>query len=310
MQALFEVILPVFLVIGCGYGAVWRGLMTDEAIDALMRFAINFAIPCLLFSAISTLDLSQDFNIPLLATYYSGAAAGFLAGLLGGRFLFGRGWEDAVVFGFCGLFSNTVLLGLPIMERAYGADSLAANYAIIAIHAPFCYGVGVTAMEIIRADGTSVLHTAGNVLKAMFRNVLVIGVGLGFIVNISSITQPAVLTDALALITRAALPVALFGLGGVLVRYRPGGDVRAICYVAALSLVFHPAVVWGVGSATGLEINDFRAAVVTAAMAPGINCYIFASMYGAAQKVAASAVLLGTAASILTVWGWLAALGP
>ncbi len=55
------------------------------------------------------------------------------------------------MIGFCCLFSNSVLLGLPITERAYGPDALTGNFAIIAFHAPFCYGLGITAMEIVRA---------------------------------------------------------------------------------------------------------------------------------------------------------------
>src|SRR6056297_3480300 len=133
MAALIEVILPVFLVIGFGYTAVWRGWLSDAAVDGLMAFGQGFAIPCLLFRAISTLDLSQSFNLPLLAAFYIGATAGFFAGLLGARLLFGRSWEDAVAIGFCGLFSNSLLLGLSITEKAYGADALEANYAIIAI---------------------------------------------------------------------------------------------------------------------------------------------------------------------------------
>jgi predicted permease len=102
--------------------------------------------------------------------------------------------------------------------------------------------------------------------------------------------------------------VALFALGGVLVRYRPEGDMRTILYVCAVSLLLHPAAVWLMGTAMGLDRDAFRSAVLTAAMAPGVNTYIFASMYGVALRVAASAVLIATALSILTVWGWLAIL--
>ena len=44
-------------------------------------------------------------------------------------------------------------------------------------------------------------------------------------------------------------------------------------------------------------------------MAPGINAYVFANMYGVAKRVAATAVLAATAGSILTVWLWLGLLG-
>ena len=153
MAALIDVILPVFIVLGFGYVAVWAKYFSDDGIDLLMKFTQGFAIPCLLFRAISELDLGQNFDLALLFPFYAGALGGFFAGLLGARFIFGRTWEDAVAIGFCGLFSNSVLLGLPITERAYGPDALDANYAIIAVHAPFCYLVGITAMEIARNRG-------------------------------------------------------------------------------------------------------------------------------------------------------------
>ena len=78
MTALLDVILPVFLVVGFGYVAVWRGWIGDEAVNGLMKFAQNFAIPCLLFLAIARLDIGANFNTPLLGTFYLGATAGFL----------------------------------------------------------------------------------------------------------------------------------------------------------------------------------------------------------------------------------------
>lgn len=309
MQALLEVILPVFLVIGFGYVVVWRRYFSDEGVDGLMKFTQNFAIPCLLFVAIARLDLSQNFDLRLLFSFYTGAAAGFFVGMFGARYLFGRGWEDSVAIGFCGLFSNSLLLGLPITERAYGADALAANYAIIAVHSPFCYALGITAMEIARNRGGSVMGLVPRVLGAMFRNALVIGITLGFIVNLGGLPLPGVLWDALDLMVRAALPAALFGLGGVLYRYRPEGDLRIIGFIVAVSLVLHPAIVWLMGRGLGLGPDQFRSAVLTAAMAPGVNAYVFANMYGAARRVGASSVLLGTGGTIFTAWVWLALLG-
>ena len=40
-------------------------------------------------------------------------------------------------------------------------------------------------------------------------------------------------------------------------------------------------------------------------MAPGVNAYMFAHMYGVGKRVNASAVLVATAVSIFTAWGWL-----
>ncbi len=308
MSDLLDVILPVFLVIGFGYAAVWKGLFSDSGVDGLMRFTQTFAIPCLLFRAISGLDLGQNFDFALLATFYTGATICFFTGMIGARVLFKRDWEDAVAIGFCALFSNTLLLGLPITERAYGTDALRYNYAIIAIHSPFGYMLGITAMEIMRNRGNSARALPGKVMKAMFQNGLIIGISLGLVVNLTGLPLPGVLTDAIDLMVRAALPAALFGLGGVLYRYRPEGDMRAILFVVAISLVLHPAIVWGLAGIAHLSVPELRSAILTSAMAPGVNAYVFANMYGRARRVAASAVLIGTGASILTVWAWLAVL--
>lgn len=308
-QSLIDVILPVFLVIGAGYVATRTRFFNDAHMDGLMKFAQNFAIPCLLFRAIATLDLSAGFDPGLLASFYTGAFLCFCLGLFGARLLFGRDWEDCVAIGFCCLFSNSVLLGLPITERAYGSGNLAGNFAIVAFHSPFCYGIGITVMEVVRNRGGSGVQTVRAVLRAMFRNTLLLAIGLGFLVNLSGLSIPGVIDDALSLIIRAALPAALFALGGVLVQYRPEGDLRVIAYVCAISLLLHPALVWVFGKSVNLSEDLFRSGVLTASMAPGVNGYIFASLYGRAKRVAASSVLIATSLSILTVWFWLTVLG-
>ncbi len=310
--SIFNIVLPVFLVIGAGYTAVrWR-LMTNVTIDSLMRFTANFAIPCLLFAAISRLDLGAVFDGRLLVSFYSGAALSFILGTLGARYLFKHDPSDAVAIGFGALFSNSLLLGLPIMERAYGSDALAPNFAIISIHAPLCFLLGVTAMEYARADrpGRSLINTGRAVLAAMFRNALTIGLALGFVVNLSGLPAPEALMSAVDLIALAALPPALFGLGGVLTRYQFRLAVPEAVMIASLSLILHPLIAYSMTPwVFGLDAGFVRSATVTAAMAPGINAYIFASLYQRGQAQSAAAVLLGTALSVLSVSLWLMLLG-
>ncbi|MBN9887439.1 AEC family transporter [Salipiger abyssi] len=305
MQALIDVILPVFIVIGAGYLASWRRLLPEQVIDGLMEFTQTIAVPCLLFRAMWQLDLGSNFSIPLLLAFYGGAVAAFAAGLFGARLLFGRDWEDSIAIGFVCLFSNTLLLGLPITERAYGPDALSGNYAIIALHSPFGYTLGITAMEIARARGTQIRRLPLTVLRAVFRNALVVGILIGITFNLGSVTLPEPVTQALDMVTRTALPGALFALGGVLYRYRPEGDLRAILFVCSIALGLHAALTYLFGNLLGLSTDNMRSAVLTAAMAPGVNAYLFANMYGRAKRVAASSVLIGTALCVVTSWVWL-----
>lgn len=301
------VILPVFLIIGLGWLARWSGYFRDEAVDALMRYAQNIAAPILLGVSIYGMDLGTAFQPGLLAAFYIGAFSAFALGIIGARAL-GRPGQDAVAIGFACLFSNSLLLGVAITERAYGTAGLAGNFAIISIHSPIMYTLGIVAMELTRSHGQNLpLHRLTRQIgRSILTQPLIIGIMSGFAVKLSGLTLPGFALDGLKMIAATTIPTALFGLGGVLFRYRPEGDGKAIALVVVASLGVHPVIAWTLGTQVfALDAPALRSAVITAAMAPGVNAYLFAHMYGVGKRVAASAVLIATALSIGTTWIWL-----
>ena len=301
------VILPVFLIIGLGWLARWRGYFGDEAVDALMRYAQNIAAPILLGVSIYGMDLGTAFKPGLLFSFYIGAFSAFALGIIGARAL-GRPGPDAVAIGFACLFSNSLLLGVAITERAYGTAGLAGNFAIIAIHSPIMYSLGIVAMELTRSRGQNLpLHRLTRQIgRSILTQPLIIGILTGFAVNLSGLTLLGFAFVGLTMIAGTTIPTALFGLGGVLFRYRPEGDGKAIALVVVASLGVHPIIAWMLGTRVfALDAPALRSAVITAAMAPGVNAYLFAHMYGVGKRVAASAVLIATGLSIFTTWIWL-----
>lgn len=307
MGILIDVVLPVFLIIGFGYAVARAGLLSESAIDGLMRFSQSFAIPCLLFRNIADLDLAITFNPALLISFYTGAFAAFAAGFFGAHRLFDRPLDESVAIGFGCMFSNSLLLGLPITERAYGPQALASNYAIIALHSPLFYAFGIALIEWVRSRnrGLSGAALGLQVTRAIFSQPLVIGITLGVLVNLTGLPVPLSLGAAADMMGRAGLPAALFGLGGILLRYRPEGDKALIAMVVGISLVLHPVVTFGLALVLSLDTAALRSATVTAAMPPGVNAYLFAHLYATGRKVNASAVLIATALSIFTAWFWL-----
>ncbi len=308
MSALLDVILPVFLVIGFGWLAARLGKFGESHIDGLMKFAQSYALPCVLFRGVAQLDLSQAYDPGLMLSFYIGAFCGFAICFSGARWIFQRSLTEAIAIGFAGMFSNSLLLGLPITERAYGPEALAGNFAIISIHSPLFYGLGITLMEWARSrdQGISPLRLMRQIGNVILHQPLVVGILIGFAVNLSGLGLPTPIWSAVDMLAFAALPAALFGLGGVLYRYRPEGDRWAITMVCVTSLILHPAIAWGIGRGIfGISDSALRSVILTAAMAPGANAYMFAHMYGVAKRVNASAVLFGTGFSILSVWIWL-----
>ena len=302
---ILDIVAPVFIVVGAGYLAVRVRLFGDGPIDQLMQFAITIAIPCLLFRATSSIDLAAAFDWRIMVSYYSASLAGFVLVYFVATRLFKRRPGEGVAIGFAALFSNLVMLGLPISERAWGVDTMAPNFALVSVNAPICYLVGITAMELLRADGRNAAETARVVVTAMFRNSMMIGIGLGFAANLSGVTLPSAMLGAVDLLAEASLPVALFGLGGILTRYRLKKSLGEAFTVSAVSLLLQPALTLLVAKQLELPDQVVRSIVLMSAVAPGLNAYLFASMYNRALGASASSVLLSTLLSLFSVSAWL-----
>ena len=91
---------------------------------------------------------------------------------------------------------------------AYGLENISSAFAIIAIHAPFCYLIGITAMEIAKSKKPAIKELIITVSKAMFKNALVIAMIAGFIVNFYNISLPHTASVAIDMIVQVALPTA------------------------------------------------------------------------------------------------------
>ena len=151
-SALLDVILPVFLVIGFGYAAARARAFRRSARrrrDAL-RAELRGALPAV------PLDRQARPRRPYrpraaAVSFYAGAFAAFALGILGARLLFRRAAADAVAIGFCCLFSNSLLLGLPIMERAYGPARWRAISRSSRSMRRCSTRFGITVMEIARS---------------------------------------------------------------------------------------------------------------------------------------------------------------
>lgn len=301
-----QIVLPVFLLVGAGYLAAKRNIFKPEQTDAVMKFAQLFALPALLFSAVAKLDLSAVFQPELLISFYAGNTFVFVVGTLIAHYFFKRPAGAAVAVGFSGMFANTVLLGLPIVERAYGTEALQPVYALIAVHAPYCYIVGITTMEVVRAGGRPIPETLKSITKEVFSNSLTIGLMLGFMVNFSGFALPQFIWSPIEMMVSAAIPTALFALGSILTRYRLSDRIGETIVVLALKLFVHPGIAYVLATQVfELSIDFTRAAVMAGAMAPGVNVFLFANIYDRAKGTAANAVLLGTTASIISVSFWL-----
>jgi malonate transporter len=306
---ILNVVIPVFAIVMVGYGAVRFRLYPTEGVKGLVAFVNNFATPCLLFDAMLTADFGSAFNPAIIVPFYVGALTSLSIGALVAVRFFGNRADDGVSSGFAAMFTNTVLIGVPIMQRAYGEPAMPIVFSIIAFHAPTLITLGMLVMELTRRDGqklSKVLLVAG---KRMLGNPLLWGVGLGVIGNLAKIELNEPANAFVTMMSQAVLPVSLFGLGGALNEYKVSDSWGQALAMSGLKLILHPLIAYVLMvPVLHVPLEFARYGVLLAAMPTGINAYIFSSYYNRGINVANSTILLTTGLSLLTVTGWLVAL--
>jgi len=298
-------VAPIFILLLAGFLAVKGRLLSGDVIDGLMKFCTHIAIPCLLFRATSTIDLQTAYDWRILLSYFGTAAICFSIAIIVASKFFSRRPGEAVAVGFSALFSNMVLLGLPIADRVFDEHAVSLTIAIVSLNAPICYLLGIVTMESVRADGRSYADTASVVVKTMFKNSLMIGIGLGFMVNFSGVVLPEALSVSVGMMKSAALPCALFGLGGLLARYALAEQLAESSALSAISLFASPVIAYLVCTVLGVSGSERKLVVVLASIPPGLNAYLFASLYSRGLGTASSNVLIGTVLSVFSVSFWL-----
>ncbi len=311
MLQILNVVIPVFAIIALGFAAVRLRLYPAEGVKGLVAFVNNFATPCLLFSAMLTSDFGSAFNFSIIVPFYVGSLTSLLLGTIIAVKWFKARPGEGVSSGFSAMFTNTVLIGIPIVTRAYGDAALPTMFSIIAFHAPMLITIGMLVMELVRRDGAPLHKSLAVASLRIVQNPLLWGVALGLIANRMHLKLPEPGTAFLDMMSAAVLPAALFGLGGALNEYRVSESWVQASAMSVFKLIIHPIIayvlmIW----VLHVPLEIARYGILLAAMPTGINAYVFATYYDRAVNVATNTVLISTLASVLTVTAWLYLLGP
>ncbi|WIJ24690.1 AEC family transporter [Devosia sp. RR2S18] len=309
MLAILSVIAPIFALMALGYSAVRFRLFPAEGIKSLIAFVNNFATPCLLFYSLLTSDFTAAFNLAIIGPYYLGALVCFVLGIVIAIRLFKNRPGEGVSAGFSGTFTNTVLVGLPIMQRAYGTEALPVTLSIIGLHGAILLTVGMVTMELVRRDGQSLGRTLLTAGKRVGSNPLIWGIAAGMIGYFSGLTLVEPAEAFFVMMSQAVVPAALFGIGGALNEYKLSENWHQALVASLIKLIVHPAIayvlmVW----VLHVPIETARYGILLSAMPAGINVYVFATYYHRGIHVAANTILISTVTSALTISAWLAIL--
>ena len=309
MLSILETVLPIFGLVLCGYVVGRRRWMSEEAIKGLNTFVFYFAIPALLFRAMARGIGPVEFTI--VGAYFAGVLITFLLALVVARLVFRTGPVEQVLFGMGSIFSNTVLLGIPLVFTVLGEDAGLQLMLIITFHAVTILPVITVLIELRRGAGRGWRQLIGQTLKAIALNPIILALVAGIAYGFTGLALPGAAERFLVLLGGAAAPCALFALGASLTSFEIRGDMKETLAIVAMKLLVHPAIM-AVLAFWVFHLPPLAAtvAIITAAVPSGANVFIMARQYDIYLGRAASAVLISTALSVVTLTFLLATLRP
>jgi len=304
MEIILEIIVPVFGIVGIGYAAARLGWFRSDANKGLSAFVFDFAIPAMLFRTMATTALPDHIEWGYLLSYFGGGYGAWLIGSLLSHFVFRRHGAEPAIAGMTGGFSNTVMLGVPLVLTAFGDQATLPLFLIIACHSWQLLSVVTVQAEASIGAREDMRRLPVNVAKGLVRNPIIIALLGGVLWNIAGLELPHVVDTLTATLGRAALPCAVFAMGASLAGYRLAGSLGEAGIGVVLKLVLHPVLVWVLATHVFAVDPLWRdVAVLLASLPVGINVYLMAERYQAGIAPTVTAVLISTAVSVLTVAG-------
>src|ERR671912_913426 len=130
------IVLPVFGLIGVGYLARQARLVTDRAGEGLSEFVFALAVPCLIFRTLVRAEIPEVQPWGYWISYFAGVAVVWGLAMWAARRFFAVSGTAAVVAGFSAGQANTVLVGIPMILKAYGDEGAVPLFLLIAVHLP------------------------------------------------------------------------------------------------------------------------------------------------------------------------------
>jgi len=293
---------PIYLVIALGFLAVRFEVFSKTDMRVLGTFVVRFALPALVFTALSQRRVSEIVNAPYLLDYALGSLLVFFIAFAWGWWRQGKSFTLSSLCGLGMSSSNSGYIGYPVAVPALGAEVAAVALAMCML----VENLLMIPLVLVMADTGVAGHdswkrTLANSLLLLGRNPIVLAIVAGFGVALLEIPVSPTLSRTINMLAMSSTAVALFVIGGTLVGLSTRGMKRDVSAVALGKLLLHPLLVGLLVWAIPPDRPELGAAAVIYASVPMLSIYpILAQKYGF-EGFCAAALLLTTVLSFLTI---------
>jgi malonate transporter and related proteins len=293
--------LPIFSLIGLGWGGVKLGLFGAEVGAGLSRFVFWLAFPALLLSSMAKAPAPNGTMIGQIGIWLSVLLSAQLLARLGAGFI-GLDKQAQAGVSLASSCANTAFLGTAVLVSLVGSSILPVVAAFVAIENIVVVSIAVAGLKLAKNENLSVLailKTATNGLA----NPTSIGALIGFLISLSGHALPVPLARPLDMLGSAASPCGLVALGIVMATMtaKIPHQWHATALVVILKCALLPLAMWGAFSTAGAPQSITLTACILAACPSAVNVFIQARHADVWAEQAATAVFVTTLVSIVGV---------
>lgn len=298
----FETVLPVLAIVLVGYLSVSRKHLSQEEGDSIAKFAFSYVIPVLLFIGTVNAKIPAHMQWTFLFSYYAALLFIYALAVFLGKILFKFSAAEQSVFSMGAAYSNATIIGIPVCLYALGEKAILPVFIIISLHNLVLFTIGFIVAERSTFSMASFLYNILGIIKQLIASPITCSLIMGGVVNILNIPIYPPLEEAISLMSKAAIPTALFALGTTLNKYRIQGHIAPALVIVILKIIIFPSLVWVlVFQVFSISPLWASAALLTSAMPVGISAYIFSQKYQLCVAPIATSIIISTIASILTL---------
>lgn len=290
---------PLFLLVLLGYALSRWGGWPKAASDALTRFVFSLAVPTLLFRMMSDFSRLPAPRPDLLVAFFGSCLVVFVLGRLVAHFAFRMDGVAQSVFALGGIFSNNVLLGVPLAKITLGDESIPAVSLVLIFNALILWTLVTVSVEWARHRAPT-WQALGRTAKGVATNPIVASIVVGTAFGFTGLALPAMVDQTLALVGQAAVPLSLIALGMGLAEYGAREGWRQSMAICALKLAVQPAVVFLLARALALPPLETRVVVMLASLPVGANVYLMSRQFGVLGGPIATSLVVSTALAAAT----------
>jgi malonate transporter and related proteins len=301
MEAVVNIVLPVFGIVLCGYAAGRMKLLGPASSEALNGFVYWVALPALFLQGLAKAPLELIFDWPLIWAFLSGIAVVFVLSLVVARLLFPGTLGAHALHALAASFPNSGYMGIPLFLLAFGE---AGSLPVIIANVAQSITVFFLALFLVELDGGSgpLGRRLGQIAANLLLNPFLIGAVLGLGLNATGIGLGGPFETLVKTLAAAASPCALFALGLFMVGKPITRGLPEVSWLAFAKLIIHPLAAWVI-AAYLFALPDYtvRALVLVAALPTGALVFVVAQRYNVFVQRGSAAVLVSTVISILTI---------